>query len=109
MDLEANIKVYVDLVHPYKSEQNSKFMEYLFNTMTIASGTEEQLNAYWKQENNMTHCDLTNGLFCIVEICRDCRDDEELKKKYDLFREGCGNITGVIQPKWSGRDPRVPR
>jgi hypothetical protein len=84
MDLEANIKLYVDLVHPYKSEQNSKFMEYLFNTMTIASVTEEQLKAYWKQENNMTHCDLTNGLFCIDEICRDCRDDEELKKKYEV-------------------------
>jgi hypothetical protein len=108
METGKNVELYVDLVHPYKSKENIKFMEYL-NTLTIA--TIEQLNDYWKEDDKppVTHCDATKGLLCIgkekIKFCRDCSDDEVLKKN----KEVCANITGIIQPKSSGRDPRVPR
>jgi hypothetical protein len=112
MEPGKNVELYVDLVHPYKSKENSKFMEYL-NTKKIA--IKKDLNDYWNEDVKPpeTHCDATKGLLCNgkekIKFCRDCRDEEELKKNENKFREVCATITGIIQPEPSGRDPRVPR
>jgi hypothetical protein len=114
MEPGKNVKLYVDLVYPYKSKENVTFTNYL-NTLKMT--TRGQLDLYWNEvpkpsETVETHCDATKGLLCIgkekIKFCRDCSDDEELKKDKD-FKIVCANITGIIQPKPSGRDPRVPR
>jgi hypothetical protein len=115
MEPGKNVKLYVDLVYPYKSKENVTFTNYL-NTLKMT--TRGQLDLYWNEVSNPpetveTHCDATKGLLCIgkenIKFCRNCSDVEELKKQDKDFSKVCEKIKGIIQPKPSGRDPRVPR
>jgi hypothetical protein len=51
MHRNANIDLYIDVVHPYKSTEKENFMKHLnLNTKKIAP--KEQLKVYWNQRNS---------------------------------------------------------